>query len=968
MASAQWPIGIDMSIFQSISVLAKKLSSTITFDANFDSATGNASTIAPHESEISSVCESALLPIDEEYFLGLECKRNGAFKQAIDLFKTVENRSPGYKDVYILLQETYELAAENDISEKNYNSALKLLKKAQALSTTSQTIASILAHKAYCEHHLGQVQQSVETVKKAITVCHDTVVNRHKMYILELGWERYFQIPDDLPNLRDPLPLLSAFSSRVDKHNSQQVANTNIEVNDCQSAVLLTGEVPKKNQGSLQSDHTSEKLVLYKKVAELCPDVAEELKHTLDWSKAHYSLGCYYYKRGEGQDALNHLMLVDMSQSGYEGVSVLIRAIQSSLNLSTMPAIEISEKQVNQESAQLNTPLQMAADLNPLHDYEAIIKKSMADHRSELLLKDNEIEAARQKIATLSSETESLKASFITERQELLAIIDGLKHELISQLVKSKVNSSVENNVHSPLSFHEISKIDKSSFWEQFRSATSPHKLISNYLWDKFRSDLLSSSYGSININLLAKQLNLTSIADTEATVNSCLVLTLFDFMNVSVDSDADIVIICITALMTLIDAPRPELEEIPTEIDLPTVAEPSKVNHSFAIPRPPTEETATMLPLQVEADVHLGIEIPPNTLVSIPFSSILQQIPSISNESFGRVQLTAIVNILGKMNIGMEPDSRFGFFIPKPEENVVLFKLGGNASSFPSYEYAVATVVLDLASVVDSSEGDDSPAIKRLLEEHIGLWFPHLATDGMIRLQAHSRWIRSVFLSMDISKNRIKLLSHDQWTQSALLGVNGVKKRIKLLKNEHQESLRRFLRDISQPHDYINLNKANYIIVVYGMLGLDIQNLDTYLNATTVVPVTIQADELAMPLGTLDMTQIQQKRRETEEISAILYDIFSEENDAPVVEQNTDNQDSLNLDEIHSAFLCVLTTKETWQRNELEKIASGKRLLLEGVLNTINEEVYETYGEPLFEDEDPIELNMDIVRQILSK
>ncbi|MBV5328219.1 MAG: hypothetical protein JZU65_11375 [Chlorobium sp.] len=733
-----------MSFFPSIDVLAKRLTSLK--DISGESTQAEAPSLKPIGPSAIAVQPCS---VDDEYLLGLEHKNNGRFLQAIEKFKSVENQSPGYREVYTLLQETYELAAENEINEKSYNSALPLLKKAQALSTTSQTIASILAHKAYCEHHLGQVQQSIETVKKAITVCHDTVVNRHKMYIRELGWESYFQIPDDLPNLRDPLPLLSAHSSRVNKLNSQNsehVANTIVEVNDCQAAVLLTGEVPKYSQDSLQSDHTPEKLALYKKVAELCPDVAEELKHTPDWSKANYSLGCYYYKRGEGQEALNHLMLVDMSQSGYEGACVLIRAIQSSLNLSTMPAIEISEKQDNQTSAQLNALLQMDADLNPPHDYEAMIKKNMADHCSELLLKDNEIVAAQQKIAKLSSETESLKASFVTERQELIAIIDGLKHELINvqnQIVESKVDVLGDNSVGSPLSFQDTSIIDKSAFWETFKSAVSPHKLISNYLWDKSRSDLLSSEYGSIKINLLAKQLNLTSIADTEATVNSCLVRTLYDFMNVTVDSDADTVILCITALMTLIDATRPEIAEIQPDIDLPTVAEPSKVTHSFAIPSPPDEKT---IPIQ------------------------------------------------------------------------------------------------------------------------------HVSSAANVQIQ-------------NIKDTRTAMVS----------------------------------------------------------------------------------DPLVQ-VGTLDMNQIHLKRQETEEISAILRDIFTDENDASVVERITDNPYSLNLDDIHTAFLCVLTTKGVWKRDELEKIASGKKLLLEGVLHTINEEVYEAYGEPLFEGEDPIELNIEIMQQILSK
>lgn len=558
--------------------------------------------------------------IENDYLLGLEHKRIGSYQQAIDLFKLVENSSPGYREVYALLQQTYVLAAEKEIDKKNYSSALPLLKKSQALSTLSQTIASILAHKAYCEHHLGQVQQSIETVKKAITICHDTVVNRHKMYIRELGWESYSQIPDDLLKLRDPLPLLSVLSSRVDKPNSQN------------------------------SEHVA------------------------------------------------------------------------------------------------NTSLQMAADLNPSPDYEAIIKKNMADYRAELLLKDNEIEAAQLKIVALSRETESLKASFAAERQELIAKNDGLKHELIivkNQLIESKVNASVEYNAHSPLSFQDISIVDKSSFWETFRSATSPHKLISNNLWNKSRSDLLSSRYGAININLLAKQLNLTSIADTEATVNSCLVRTLYDFMDVTVDSDADTVILCITALMTLIDVPRPETVEIKSDIDLPTVAEPSKVNHSFAIPRPPDEKTITIQHVSSSANVQT-------------------------------------------------------------------------------------------------------------------------------------------------------------------------------------------------------------------------ENIKDTRTAMVTVPL--------VQVGTLDINQIQLKRQETEEVSALLRDIFTDEDDLPPVVRITDNQGLLNLDEIHSAFLCVLTTKEVWHRDELEKMASGKRLLLEGVLNTINEEVYETYGEPLFEDEDPIELNIEVVQQILSK
>jgi hypothetical protein len=70
---------------------------------------------------------------------------------------------------------------------------------------------------------------------------------------------------------------------------------------------------------------------------------------------------------------------------------------------------------------------------------------------------------------------------------------------------------------------------------------------------------------------------------------------------------------------------------------------------------------------------------------VPVSFSSVLQQVPSINRDGFGKKEATTIANLLGKMNIGIEPDPRFGSFLPKPEYDVVLFKISDNASNSPS-------------------------------------------------------------------------------------------------------------------------------------------------------------------------------------------------------------------------------------------------------------------------------------------
>ena len=756
-----------MSLFQSIEVLAKRLTSLK--DSSVESSQPEVQISKPIGAFATAVQSCS---VDDEFLLGLEYKNNSQFLQAIEKFKSVENQSPGYREIYTLLQETYALAAEKEIDDKNYISALSLLKKSQALSMSSQTIATLLAHKAYCEHHLGQVQQSLETVKKAITVCHDTVINRYKTQIHGLGWERLFQSPIDLPSSRGHLPPVNVLSSQVDHLNSQ-----NLE------------PVPdKESQNSLESKHTPDELSLFEKAAELCPDLADSLKHNPDSSKAHYSLGCYYYKRGEGQEALKHLTQVDMLQSGYEGASELIRSIQISLNLCTKPVTEIIVKQDELTSALRNTLPPVLAVSNLPHDYEAFIEEPRADHHSELLLedkeidslllkvhqlsqkvsdsentsnvyftrlqdsekliqslrtnhltelsaKDNELVQMQQKLSQLSSEVDLLKSSLRTERDKFTAGIDNLKEQL--HAVQSQKIDAIENVSSNQkldvLSTQELSILSSSEFWGEFKTSPSPSKLISNFVWEKSRSDLSSTKYSCLVINDLAKQLNLELISDSSETVGKYIALTLYDFLNRTVDYDIDTVILCVTALITLVDAQKVDDFRKPTTAELPTVANPSGDGRNFAIPRPPTEESKPIQEPQQIADIHFDIQIPADTL---------------------------------------------------------------------------------------------------------------------------------------------------------------------------------------------------------------------------------------------DLDLIRKKLLETEKVSILLSGIFVEEDDSALgtARISISEKNLLKLDETHSAFLCVMLTKRIWRRDELEKLASGAKLLLDGVLHTINEEVYDAYGEPLFEGENAIELNLEIVQQILSE
>lgn len=343
---------------------------------------------------------------------------------------------------------------------------------------------------------------------------------------------------------------------------------------------------------------------------------------------------------------------------------------------------------------------------------------------------------------------------------------------------------------------------------------------------------------------------------------------------------------------------------------------------------------------------------------VSAPFSSLLQHVPSINRDGFGKKEATAIASLLGKINVGIEPDPRFGNFIPKSDQDMVLFRVSDNAPNSSSTEYSAAAVVLHLASAVAGADGTIDHDEERHLEEHIETWL-HLTADEKTRLRAHTQWILSSFA-----------------------GMNGVKKRIEVLKQDQRESLGRFLVGVAQADGYIDPMEMKTLKKIYDMLSLDIQSLYSHAHAAAIEPVTVQTADFvkqqgyAIPLQppkpsegiSLDLRTIEAKLAETVAVSAILNKIFTEEDQhhRPVsVEFSSPLESIAGLDAETSAFMLILATKLEWTREELESLAAEKNLMLDGILDSINDASFDHFRGPFFEGDDPIEINAEFAKEI---
>jgi hypothetical protein len=164
----------------------------------------------------------------------------------------------------------------------------------------------------------------------------------------------------------------------------------------------------------------------------------------------------------------------------------------------------------------------------------------------------------------------------------------------------------------------------------------------------------------------------------------------------------------------------------------------------------------------------------------------------------------------------------------------------------------------------------------------------------------------------------------------------------------------------------------------LYRLLGLE--EADVYsqvhaFEAGDVGPVTVRRaagvrDRWSIPPQPiesreveLDQARIAARREETAAVSALLSDIFVEDDDeavpAPSDRPPSPIGSIAGLDMAHANFVGLLRPQPSWDRADLETLAEAHGLpMLDAAIDRINDAVIEACGEPLIEGDDPLEIN----------
>jgi tellurite resistance protein len=329
--------------------------------------------------------------------------------------------------------------------------------------------------------------------------------------------------------------------------------------------------------------------------------------------------------------------------------------------------------------------------------------------------------------------------------------------------------------------------------------------------------------------------------------------------------------------------------------------------------------------------------------------------------------KLAALVRALETMHLGLEPDILSGAKAPKPDESVVLFEAAASEpANRAGASYQAAVLTLQLSMAVAAADGTIGPEELRQLRTQVEGW-THLSAAHQQRLRAHMR------LLMD-----------------SPVSLTSLKKKLEPMEAKAKEAIAKFMAVIAQADGVVSPAEIKMLEKVYKVLGVDPKNVftDVHAVAATGLPVSTTHAAVAPPQTSstlapgqkpgafqLDTAKIAALQKDTEQVSALLANIFKdEEAPAPVVHEPLDEEHHVSapvavaglvgLDEAHTSFVRLLLSRPTWSRAELEDTASDLELMLDGALERINEASFDAHDAPFTEGEDPITLNKEVLEK----
>jgi hypothetical protein len=311
------------------------------------------------------------------------------------------------------------------------------------------------------------------------------------------------------------------------------------------------------------------------------------------------------------------------------------------------------------------------------------------------------------------------------------------------------------------------------------------------------------------------------------------------------------------------------------------------------------------------------------------------------------------LAQFLERLNVGLEPDPRFGIAMPAADAPVVLFRLEGERTPVARPGYATASTALSLTVAMNVADRPGKMDHDGIFESHILKTFD-LSTGEKLRLRARSLWLLQT-------------------------GVNlrSLRKPIGILSPEQRESIGRFLLDIAQVAGHISRSEIDRLVLAFRLLRLNPESVFSATHARATEPALVSQprpmpsrfpipnppQSRTSPNVAVDMAKVAALNSESERVSALLQEIFVAE-DQPVPSVPTAKENALGLDDPHSQFLARILKNDRWRSADLASVAAECQVLVNGAIDALNNLALDRYGDLLLGGDDPLSLNPMIAKE----
>ena len=341
------------------------------------------------------------------------------------------------------------------------------------------------------------------------------------------------------------------------------------------------------------------------------------------------------------------------------------------------------------------------------------------------------------------------------------------------------------------------------------------------------------------------------------------------------------------------------------------------------------------------------------------PVEELVRRLEGASPESIGKRQLTDAADALARLSVGMAPDPRFALRSPKAGEPVVLFDLpeGMTRLDSPSERYrglllsvAIGSFITQADEVVGASE---LSALSAVIDSD-----SHLPEGERLRLKANLKWMMSVKPDLPLLRRHLRDAPGETAHEMGQLALS-IAASDGVISGREVAALERL-------YEAIGLEKDGIYSALHALTSVD--------EPVTVIPPSAGDSGFAIPPKPaiegslkLDEERIASVMANTARVSAILGEVFQDDEAVEPQEEHASEGEFDGLDRKHGAFLGELISRPRWDDEGFRNLAHQFRLLPGGAMETVNEWSYERYGDLLVEEDDGYHINSHVRDGILA-